>query len=257
MSTPILEIRDASISFGAVRALSRVNLKLHRGEVLALVGDNGAGKSTLIKAISGIRPPDSGQIFVDGIQADLNSPRIASNLGIATVHQDLALCDELDVVGNLFLGRERRSRNGLWSLDEDVMETEASRLLDSLNATTIGSLRAKVARMSGGQRQSIAVARALIGRPQVVLLDEPTAALGVAQTHEVLELVRRLKSQNLGVIMISHNMSDVLAVSDSVQVLRLGKVNGLFNSRETTAEQIIAAITGATQSDPHARVCSN
>lgn len=245
MATPALELRGVSVHFGAVRALSSVDFAVYPGEVVALVGDNGAGKSTLVKAMSGIRTPDEGEILLDGQPAHIASPKDASALGIATVFQDLALCDDLDIVGNLFLGREQRT-GALGNIDEDGMELEARDLLASLNVTTVTSLRARVSRLSGGQRQSIAVARSLIGKPKIVILDEPTAALGVAQTAEVLALVRRLRDQGIGVVLISHNMGDVMDVSDRIHVLRLGRVNGIFRSSEVTSEQVVSAITGAT-----------
>ncbi|MFF5235213.1 ATP-binding cassette domain-containing protein [Dactylosporangium sp. NPDC000521] len=243
--TPVLELEAVGVTYGAVRALSGVNLSVNPGEVLALVGDNGAGKSTLVKAISGARPPDEGTIRVAGEPVVVDSPRRAAELGIATVFQDLALCDDLDVVNNLFLGREIR-RKPWGNLDHAAMERRTWELLGSLNATTIKSVRAKVARLSGGQRQSVAIARALVGNPQLVLLDEPTAALGVAQTAEVLDLVRRLRDHGIGIILISHNMADVMAVSDRIHVLRLGQSNGVFATAQVTTGEIVAAITGAT-----------
>jgi D-xylose transport system ATP-binding protein len=242
---PVLQLHGVGVTYGAVRALSEVDLHVDAGEVLALVGDNGAGKSTLVKSISGARHPDEGTIEVAGEEVTIESPRRAGELGIATVFQDLALCDDLDVVSNLFLGRETR-RKPWGNLDQSGMERRSRDLLGSLNATTIGNVRAKVARLSGGQRQSVAIARALVANPRIVLLDEPTAALGVAQTAEVLDLVRRLREQGIGVVLISHNMSDVMAVSDRVQVLRLGRTNGVFRTSETTVDQIVAAITGAS-----------
>lgn len=209
-----------------------------------MVGDNGAGKSTLIRTLSGIRAPDQGEVQVNGKIVHIDGSRGADELGIVTVFQDLALCDELDVVANLFLGSERRTRVGL--LDEELMEARTTALLASLNARTIPSPRTKVAKLSGGQRQSVAIARALIGNPKVVLLDEPTAALGVAQTTEVLALIKRLKDNGIGVILVSHNMADVFQVSDRVQVLRLGRCNGIFRSEESSSEEVISAITGAT-----------
>jgi D-xylose transport system ATP-binding protein len=242
---PVLQLHGVGVTYGAVRALSEVDLHVDAGEVLALVGDNGAGKSTLVKSISGARHPDEGIIEVAGEEVTIDSPRQAGELGIATVFQDLALCDDLDVVSNLFLGRETR-RKPWGNLDQSGMERRSRELLGSLNATTIRNVRAKVARLSGGQRQSVAIARALVGNPRIVLLDEPTAALGVAQTAEVLDLVGRLREQGIGVVLISHNMSDVMAVSDRVQVLRLGRTNGVFRTSETTVDQIVAAITGAS-----------
>lgn len=239
---PVLSISGLSKRFGAVQALKDIEFDVHPGEVVALVGDNGAGKSTLVKAIAGVYVPDAGQITVSGRPANITSPTESQRLGIATVHQDLALCDNLDVVGNLFLGQERRR---LGVLDEVTMESESWRLLRQLSAK-IPSVRIPVASLSGGQRQTVAIARSLLGEPKVVMLDEPTAALGVAQTAEVLNLVERLRENGHGVILISHNMSDVMAVADRVTVLRLGRNNGTFHVSQTTSQEIIAAITGAT-----------
>ncbi|MGB8381324.1 MAG: ATP-binding cassette domain-containing protein [Dermatophilaceae bacterium] len=239
---PVLSMTGVSKRFGAVQALKDIDFDVHAGEVVALVGDNGAGKSTLVKAIAGVYHPDEGTMVFDGKKVSIGSPAEAQRLGIATVYQDLALCDNLDVVGNLFLGSELlRGR----ALDEVTMEKESWRLLRELSAK-IPSVRIAVASLSGGQRQTVAIARSLLGKPKVVMLDEPTAALGVAQTAEVLNLVERLRENGLGVIMISHNMSDVMAVADRVVVLRLGRNNGEFLVRETTSQDIIAAITGAT-----------
>lgn len=239
---PVLTIHGLSKRFGAVQALKDIDFEVHPGEVVALVGDNGAGKSTLVKAIAGVYVPDEGEITVSGRRASISSPAESQRLGIATVHQDLALCDNLDVVGNLFLGQERRR---LGVLDEVAMESESWRLLRQLSAK-IPSVRIPVASLSGGQRQTVAIARSLLGDPKVVMLDEPTAALGVAQTAEVLNLVERLRENGLGVILISHNMSDVMAVADRVTVLRLGRNNGTFHVSQTTSQEIIAAITGAS-----------
>ncbi len=241
---PALELRNITVKYGAISALTSVDFHVDAGEVVALVGDNGAGKSTLVKVMSGLRRPEEGAILVNGEEVSFASPKDAARRGVATVFQDLALCDDIDVVGNLFLGRELRSGTG--ALAEERMEARAAELLSSLNVTTLKSLRAKVSRLSGGQRQSIAVARSLIGDPHVVLLDEPTAALGVAQTAEVLALVDRLRGKNIGVVLISHNMQDVLSVADRVHVLRLGRGNGEFDARHTTPDQLIAAITGAS-----------
>jgi D-xylose transport system ATP-binding protein len=240
-AAPVLELRGVSKRFGAVQALTDVDLEIRPGEVTALVGDNGAGKSTLIKTIAGVHTIDSGTISWKGEAVRINRPHDAQELGIATVYQDLALCDNLDVVANLFLGREIRRGS---VLDDVAMEKRARDLLDSLSIR-IPSVRIPVASLSGGQRQVVAIARALVGDPQVVILDEPTAALGVEQTAQVLDLVERLREQGLGVILISHNMADVLAVADRVAVLRLGRNNGVFDTDDTTGEQIIAAITGA------------
>nr|WP_285734110.1 ATP-binding cassette domain-containing protein [Kitasatospora phosalacinea] len=239
----VLALRGISKRFGAVQALTGIELEVRAGEVVALVGDNGAGKSTLVKTIAGVNQPDEGVIEWEGRPVAIHRPQDAQHLGIATVYQDLALCDNLDVVGNLFLGRELK-QFGL-VLDEVGMEKRSRQLLDSLSIR-IPSVRIPIASLSGGQRQVVAIARALIGSPKVVILDEPTAALGVEQTAQVLDLVERLRDQRLGVILISHNMADVMAVADTVAVLRLGRNNGVFDKRSTNQEQIISAITGAT-----------
>ena len=246
---PVLSITGLSKRFGAVQALKDIDFDVRPGEVVALVGDNGAGKSTLVKAIAGVYVPDSGRVSVDGREVSISSPAESQRLGIATVYQDLALCDNLDVVGNLFLGRELRS-GGL--LDEAAMEQESWRLLRQLSAK-IPSVRIPVASLSGGQRQTVAIARSILGDPKIVMLDEPTAALGVAQTAEVLNLVERLRDNGLAVILISHNMSDVMAVADRVCVLRLGRNNGTFDVASTNVQEIIAAITGATSTAGSAR----
>jgi D-xylose transport system ATP-binding protein len=240
--SPILELRGVSKRFGAVQALTDVDLTVHGGEVVALVGDNGAGKSTLVKTISGVSTADSGVIEWQGRPVTISRPGDAQQLGIATVYQDLALADNLDVVGNLFLGREIR-RYGL--LDEVEMERRARELLDTLSIK-IPSVRIPVASLSGGQRQTVAISRSLLGEPKIVILDEPTAALGVEQTAQVLDLVERLRDRGLGVILISHNMADVGAVADRIAVLRLGRNNGVFDARATSQEQIVSAITGAS-----------
>lgn len=241
-ATPVLALRGVSKRFGAVQALTDVELEVHAGEVVALVGDNGAGKSTLVKTIAGVHPIDEGVIEWDGSPVSINKPHDAQGLGVATVYQDLALCDNLDVVGNLYLGRELL-RRGI--IDEVSMEQKARELLSTLSIR-IPSVRIPIASLSGGQRQVVAIARALIGDPKVVILDEPTAALGVEQTAQVLDLVERLRERNLGVILISHNMADVKAVADTVAVLRLGRNNGSFSVKDTSQEEIISAITGAT-----------
>ncbi|MEU3565708.1 MULTISPECIES: ATP-binding cassette domain-containing protein [unclassified Kitasatospora] len=245
---PVLQLRSVSKRFGAVQALTDVDLTVHAGEVLALVGDNGAGKSTLVKTIAGVHPVDEGTLAWHGEPVRLARPQDATALGIATVYQDLALCDNLDVIANLFLGHEKR-RRGL--LDEVAMEQHARRLLDTLSIR-IPDVRTPVAALSGGQRQVVAIARALVGEPALVVLDEPTAALGVEQTAQVLDLVERLRGQGLAVVLVSHNMADVRAVADTVAVLRLGRNNGVFPVAGTTQEQIVAAITGATD-NAHAR----
>lgn len=238
---PVMSLRDISKSFGAVRALDAVDLDIFRSEVVAIVGDNGAGKSTLVKILAGVHPQDSGSISFGGKPVSIPSPAASRALGLATVFQDLALCDNLDVVSNLFLGHEM----GTFTLDEEEMEKRSWDLLRQLSAK-IPSVRIAVASLSGGQRQTVAIARSLIGEPAVVILDEPTAALGVAQTAEVLNLVERLRERGLGVVLISHNMADVQAVADRVVVLRLGRNNGDFLVSEVSYEEIISAITGAT-----------
>ncbi|MEU8222906.1 ATP-binding cassette domain-containing protein [Kribbella sp. NPDC048915] len=240
----VLRLQGISKRFGAVQALKNIELDVRAGEVLALVGDNGAGKSTLVKTIAGVYTADDGTMVFDGRAVRVSSPAEAQQLGIATVFQDLALCDNLDVVANLYLGRELRTGTSRM-LDEVEMERQSWELLRQLSAK-IPSVRIPVASLSGGQRQTVAIARSLLGRPKVVMLDEPTAALGVAQTAEVLNLVERLRERGLAVILISHNMADVMAVADRVAVLRLGRNNGVFVVSETKTQDIVAAITGAT-----------
>jgi D-xylose transport system ATP-binding protein len=244
--TPLLQLERVSKRFGAVQALTEVDFEVHGGEVVALVGDNGAGKSTLTKTIAGSIRADTGRIVFDGQPVRIHKPSDATALGIATVYQDLALCDNLDVVANLYLGREAM---GL-GLDEIVMETTSNDLLQRLSVK-IPSVRTPVASLSGGQRQSIAVARAAMGAPRVVLLDEPTAALGVAQTAEVLELIRALRAEGLGVVVISHSLNDVFAVSDRIVVLRLGHRVAEFRTAEATTDAVVSAITGADVHLPH------
>lgn len=238
----LLSLRGITKRFGAVRALTGVDLDVYAGEVVAIVGDNGAGKSTLVKILAGVHPQDGGTISFGGVPTHIPSPTDSRDLGIATVYQDLSLCDNLDVVSNLWLGRELR-KNG--ALDEVEMEQRSWTLLRELSAR-IPSVRIPVAALSGGQRQTVAIARSLIGEPSVVILDEPTAALGVAQTAEVLNLIERLRERGLGVILISHNIADVQAVADRIIVLRLGRNNGDFRVADVTSEMIIAAITGAS-----------
>ena len=238
----VLSLAGVTKRFGAVQALSDVHMDVRAGEVVALVGDNGAGKSTLVKVISGVYEPDGGEITFAGRKVTVGGPSEAQALGIATVFQDLALCDNLDVVANLFLGQEKRSGP---FIDEVGMEKEAWRLLKTLSAK-IPSVRIPIASLSGGQRQTVAIARSLVGSPKVVMLDEPTAALGVAQTAEVLNLIERLRETGLGVILISHNMADVQAVADRIVVLRLGKNAAEFRVEDATTEELVAAITGAS-----------
>jgi len=237
----ILSLRGVTKTFGAVAALTDVDLDVSGGEVLAVVGDNGAGKSTLIKILSGVHLPTSGSLKFEGKEVQINSPAEARALGIATVFQDLALCENLNVIQNLFLGQEI----GGSRLNEVEMEVKSWQLLRQLSAK-IPTVRIQVASLSGGQRQTVAIARSLLGDPKIILLDEPTAALGVAQTAEVLNLVERLRENGHGVIMISHNMADVQAVADKVAVLRLGRNNGVFRVKDVNTEDIIAAITGAS-----------
>jgi D-xylose transport system ATP-binding protein len=245
-SNALLALDGVSKKFGPVQALDRVDFEVHGGEVVGLVGDNGAGKSTLVKAIAGIHSLDAGRIRFEGNEVSISRPQDATALGIATVYQDLALCDNLDVVANLFLGREEISPGpGTFSrqLDEARMEHQTGELLSGLSVT-IPSLRSEVGTLSGGQRQQVAVARSLLGEPRVVLLDEPTAALGVAQTAQVLQLIRTLRERGLGVVVISHNLVDVFEVADRIVVLRLGRAAGSFAAESTTEEHVVAAITG-------------
>lgn len=239
-SQPILSLAGISKNFGAVSALTDIELDVHPGEVVALVGDNGAGKSTLIKVLSGVHAPSAGTIHFEGKPVTMHGPSDALDLGIATVFQDLALCENLDVVANIFLGQERSP----WHLDEVAMEVRSWELLNEL-AARIPSVREPIASLSGGQRQTVAIARSLLLNPKIIMLDEPTAALGVAQTAEVLNLVERVRDKGLGVIMISHNMEDVRAVADRIVVLRLGRNNGVFTP-DSSNEELVGAITGAT-----------
>ena len=247
----MLALEKVSKSFGAVQALQDVDFEVRPGEVVALVGDNGAGKSTLVKAIAGIHSIDGGRIVFEGQPVKVSTPTAAVDLGIATVYQDLALCDNLDVVENLFLGREERGGGAVATvtrqLDETSMERQAHELLDNL-AVTITDVRAEVGTMSGGQRQQVAIARSLLGDPKVVMLDEPTAALGVRQTAQVLALIKRLRDNGHGVVVISHNLANVFEVADRIVVLRLGRLAALYDAEQTTHEEVVGAITGA--SDP-------
>ena len=239
--TSILSLRGITKTFGAVAALTDVDLDVAAGQVVAIVGDNGAGKSTLVKVLSGVHAADSGTITFQGRDVNIPSPAAAQRLGIATVYQDLALCENLNVVENLFLGQELRPNR----LDEVAMEVKSWELLRELSAK-VPTVRIPVASLSGGQRQTVAIARSLLGEPKIIILDEPTAALGVAQTAEVLNLLERLRERGHGVIMVSHNMADVKAVADTVVVLRLGRNNGVFDVGAVSQEDIIAAITGAS-----------
>jgi D-xylose transport system ATP-binding protein len=240
--TPILELRGISKSFGAVQALYEVDFHVSAGEVMALVGDNGAGKSTLIKCIAGIYSIDSGEVLFEGQPVSIHGPKDAARLGIEVVYQDLALADNLDVVQNMFLGREELT-HPLRSLDELTMEKRANDTLASLSVTTISSVRQTVAGLSGGQRQSVAVAKAVMWNSRVVILDEPTAALGVAQTRQVLDLVKRLGEQGLAVVLVSHNLHDVFEVADTITVLRLGQNVAEYKRSEVTQTQVVEAIT--------------
>jgi D-xylose transport system ATP-binding protein len=238
---PLLELRGVSKHFGAVLALHEVDFAAHPGCVTALVGDNGAGKSTLIKCVAGIYRIDGGEVFYDGERVTIHGPRDAADLGIEVVYQDLALADNLDVVQNMFLGREELEP--MHTLDETKMEARARKTLAELSVTTIRSVRQKVAGLSGGQRQSVAVAKAVMWNSRLVILDEPTAALGVAQTRQVLDLVKRLAEQGLGVILISHNLHDIFEVADNITVLRLGQNVAEYKRKETTEEEVVHAIT--------------
>jgi D-xylose transport system ATP-binding protein len=239
--TPLLELRGVSKHFGAVIALHEVDFTVPAGCVTALVGDNGAGKSTLIKCVAGIYRIDGGEILYDGKPVHVHGPRDAADLGIEIVYQDLALADNLNVVENMFLGREELE--GLRTLDEVKMESRARETLKSLSVTTIRSVRQTVAGLSGGQRQSVAVAKAVMWNSRLVVLDEPTAALGVAQTRQVLDLVKRLAEQGLGVIIVSHNLHDIFEVADNITVLRLGQNVAEFKRTETTQQEVVEAIT--------------
>ncbi len=245
--TPVLEMLGISKRFGAVQALTDVDFEVYAGEVVGLVGDNGAGKSTLIKCIAGINMIDAGEIRFEGRPVTLAGPKDAASLGIETVYQDLALCDNLDVVANLYLGREQTQKlvpGVVEPIDEVGMEKRAITVLRGLSVS-IPSVRTLIASLSGGQRQSVAVARSVMWNSKLVVLDEPTAALGVAQTRQVLDLILRLKNQGLAVVVISHNLEDVFSVVDRIVVLRLGRNGGSFDVRSVTHEQIVGAITGA------------
>jgi D-xylose transport system ATP-binding protein len=238
---PTLELRGVSKSFGSVQALNDVDFEVRDGEVMALVGDNGAGKSTLIKCVAGINSIDSGEILFDGEPVVIHGPKDAAKLGIEVVYQDLALCDNLDVVQNMFLGREIRDL--LFRLREAPMEQRTTDTLSSLSVTTIRSVRQPVATLSGGQRQSVAVARAVLWNNRVVFLDEPTAALGVAQTRQVLDLVKRLADQGLAVVLVSHNLVDVFEVANRITVLRLGRNVAVYEKDKTNQQELVEAIT--------------
>jgi D-xylose transport system ATP-binding protein len=243
-STPLLELRGVSKAFGAVQALYRVDFEVRQGEVMALVGDNGAGKTTLIKSIAGIYPFDEGEVRYEDEHVNIHGPRDAAKLGIEVVYQDLALADNLDVVANMFLGRER-TRAG-FVLDESSMERSSRETLDSLSVTTLRSVRQTVAGLSGGQRQAVAVAKSVMWDSKLVILDEPTAALGVAQTRQVLDLVQRLAERGLGVVIITHNLHDVFEAADRITVLRLGQRVAMLDRSATTQQEVVHAITAGT-----------
>jgi D-xylose transport system ATP-binding protein len=240
-ATPLLETRSVSKSFGPVQALVDVDFEVRAGEVMALVGDNGAGKSTLIKCIAGTYSLDAGDVLFEGKKVSIHGPKDAARLGIEVVYQDLSLCDNLDVVQNMFLGRE--IRDVLRRLKEAPMEARTADTLRGLRVTTISSIRQAVASLSGGQRQSVAIGRAVMWNSRVVILDEPTAALGVAQTAQVLELVRQLADQGLAVVLISHNLHDVFEVADRITVLRLGRNVAVYERGQTTQQEVVHAIT--------------
>jgi D-xylose transport system ATP-binding protein len=244
----LLELKGVSKRFGALEALTGVDFEVDAGEVVALVGDNGAGKSTLVKAIAGVQLCDEGTFSMRGKAVTISTPKDATALGITTVYQDLALCDNLDIVANLYLGHEEFVGNAarfIGYIDETEMEKSSLKLLDSLAVTTITDVRAHVSSLSGGQRQAVAISRSLLGEPSVVLLDEPTAALGVVQTKQVLNLIRTLRERGLGVVIISHNLADVFEVADRIVVLRLGRRAAAFDVRGVSPEDVVAAITGA------------
>ncbi len=240
MTSPILSLRGIQKSFGPVEVLKGVDFDAYSGQVTALVGDNGAGKSTLIKCMSGIYGIDAGEYFFEGQKIQISGPRDATSLGIEIVYQDLALCDNLDIVQNMFLGREMINRG---TLSEETMETLARKTLDGLSVRTVKSIRQLVSSLSGGQRQTVAIARAVLWNSKVVILDEPTAALGVAQTEQVLNLVRRLADKGLAVILISHNLRDVFQVADNIAALYLGQMAAQVKTREVTDSHIIQLIT--------------
>lgn len=243
MSKPLVQLTNVKKSFGPVDVLKGVDLQVFAGKVTALVGDNGAGKSTLIKGLAGVQPYDEGTVLFEGNPVDLNSPKQASELGIEVVYQDLALCENLDIVQNMFLGRETLKSG---TLSEAEMEAAAARALQSLSVKTVKSVRQTVSSLSGGQRQTVAIARTVLREAKLVILDEPTAALGVAQTEQVLNLVRRLAEKGYGVLMISHNLQDIFQVADNIAVLYLGNMVAQLQTSQTNTNEVIGYITGAT-----------
>ena len=245
-TAPLLSLRGINKSFGPVHVLRDVDLDVRAGRVTALVGDNGAGKSTLIKGVAGIYPFDSGEVRFEGKSVSISGPKQANDLGIEVVYQDLALCDNLDVVHNMFLGREVKA--GV-TLNETVMEQRAAETLKGLSVRTLKSLRQQVSSLSGGQRQTVAIARAVLWNSKLVILDEPTAALGVAQTEQVLNLVRRLADNGLGVILISHNMNDVQAVADDIACLYLGRLAAQVDKTSVSSQQVVELITTGRSGD--------
>ena len=246
MDVPVIEISGVTKSFGPVDVLKGIDFKAYGGKVTALVGDNGAGKSTLIKGLAGVQPYDSGVIKFDGEEVQVHSPRQASHLGIEVVYQDLALCENLDIVQNMFLGREEKSQ---LTLDEASMELQATKALHSLSVRTVKSVRQKVSSLSGGQRQTVAIARSVLRKAKLVVLDEPTAALGVAQTEQVLRLVRSLADSGVAVVIISHNLADVFSVCDEINVLYLGRMVASIKTSETTQADVVGYITGTKSMD--------
>jgi len=246
MDVPVIELAGVLKSFGPVDVLKGVDFKAYGGKVTALVGDNGAGKSTLIKGLSGVQPYDGGTVKFDGEVVHINSPRQAGHLGIEVVYQDLALCENLDIVQNMFLGREEITE---LTLDEASMELQATKALQSLSVRTVKSVRQKVSSLSGGQRQTVAIARSVLRKAKLVILDEPTAALGVAQTEQVLNLVRRLADSGVAVVIISHNLGDVFKVCDYISVLYLGKMVASVKTSETTQADVVGYITGTKSMD--------
>ena len=250
---PLLELRGVGKNFGPVRALSDINLDIPTGKVTALVGDNGAGKSTLIKTISGIWQPDAGRVLWKGRPVHLHSPKAAADLGIATVYQDLALCDNLDIVQNMFLGREELKN---WQLDEIRMEIEAKQTLSDLSVVTVRSIRQPVGSLSGGQRQAVAVARAVMQQAQLVIMDEPTAALGVTQTRVVLDLIKQLSSRGIAVLVISHNLTDVMESADQIAVLYLGRLAAVAPAEQLDTASIVELMTTGRSERTHAPAVS-